>query len=474
MRVPLALFATLALFVPLLAGCTTPAPPAPPVTQGPGPPAALAFAHDIALPGPGDGEPNIAILPDGTLFVTSPAGTAEKPNAREGSAYLWRSTDRGTTWQVLRSPTVGPPPPSNPVIGSTGAFCSCDADVVTSPDGWVYYVDWWIAGFVGPGNYLVEASSDGGNTWTPNSAPIPENLLASMDREWVVAGPDGFIGLFYSFFGPTPAGSIPVPAEGLDRPSGEIEAIFSTDHGKTWTSPVAVVPASDESYQIAHPRLSPDGTLWMPYGAVQPKKDFWGDPSRIMIATSKDKGKTWNQTQVADVPNGFDNLWAVQGAVDPATGQASIVWASRVDKQTETVSISQSSDLSHWGDPVAVAPSGTNFLPWVAARNGTVTVGWYGSDFKGDPAKAPMGTSWYAMAARWDGTGTMADRFVTSRVSETPVKMGAFCPRGAACGSDRQLLDYVSLDAVADGTVYYAFAATGGSGTTVHVAHTTA
>jgi len=469
MRSFLAAVAVLAFLAPALSGCSEQAPP-PVVDNTPyiEPATAISFAKDRVLPGPGDGEPNIAILPDGTLFVTSPAGSAEKPNVREGAAYLWRSQDHGATWKVLRSPNLVPPAAGGPT--GVGAFCSCDADVVTSPDGWVYYADWWIAGFLGAGNYLVEASGDGGNTWTPNSAPIPENLVASMDREWLVAGPDGFVGLFYSFFGPDPAGTLPVPAAGLDRPGGEIEAVFSTDHGQTWTNPVAVVPAGPEAYQIAHPRMSPDGTLWMPYGSVQPKKNFWNDPSEVKIAVSHDKGATWTQTQVADVPK-RDNLWAVQGASDPGTGMASIVWAGRVDDKTMNIWMSQSMGLANWTTPVAVASTGTNFLPWVTARNGTVTVGWYGSEYQGDPAKAPGDTKWYAMASQWDGQGPAAQRFYTTPVSDTPVKTGALCPRGAACGSDRQLLDYVSLDSTADGTVYFAFASAGDA-TKVHVAHT--
>ena len=122
-------------------------------------PRRVPFALPVELPivgSIGAGEPNIAVLPDGTLFVTSPTGLQMKPNALEGAAYLWRSTDGGATWETLRGPETSP-------VG-LGAFCSCDADVIASPDGTIYFSDWW------NGNYMVEASTDGGGSWS--SAPF--------------------------------------------------------------------------------------------------------------------------------------------------------------------------------------------------------------------------------------------------------------------------------------------------------------
>jgi hypothetical protein len=39
-----------------------------------------------------------------------------------------------------------------------------------------------------------------------------------------------------------------------------------------------------------------------------------------------------------------------------------------------------------------------------------------------------------------------------------PVKVGAMCPRGAACPADRELLDYPSLAYGPDGALHVAFA----------------
>jgi hypothetical protein len=458
------------LLAAALAGCSDPDPTA----QEAVPVAAdlpMLFAPNVPLPQvQGAGEPNIARLADGTLFVTAPVGGSLKPNAAEGAAYLWRSRDGGETWDVLRSPEVAEMPENAPNPG--GGFCSCDADVVTSPDGWVYYSDWWIAGLA-PGNYLVEASADGGDTWSAQPVTIRQNIVASMDRQWLVAGEDGFVALFYSFFGSTPLISPPVPAFGLDRPGGQIEAVFSTDHGETWSDPVAVVPASDQGYQIAHPRMAPDGNVWMPYGSVSQGDDtFWRNPSEVRAVVVDRSGGILSDVKVADAPEGFDNLWAVQGATDPVTGSSYAVWAARVDDKDSVLWMARSDDLATWTEPYPVDGFGVNVLPWIDAVGGRVTAGWYGSAFRGDPTDAPSPTEWYALAARWNDTGAWppsAAAMPIAYVSNEPVKTGPMCPRGAACNGERELLDYVSMVTDGQGLSHYAFARSVDGAAFVHV-----
>ncbi|MEA3165503.1 MAG: hypothetical protein QOJ26_360 [Thermoplasmata archaeon] len=480
MRVLLAVLLVAAAF----AGCANKTAPQPQESAVVPLPVAPLFATPVAMPqAAGAGEPNIAVLPDGTLFVSAPVGGSLKPNAEEGAAYLWRSVDDGKTWTVVRSPHIGP---SDQAPQPGGAFCSCDADVTTSPDGWVYYSDWWIAGLLAGGNYMVEASSDSGETWTSTPVTIPQDLVASVDRQWLVAGEGGFLGLFYSFFSPTPAGTLPVPAAGLDRAGQAILAAFSQDHGATWSDPVAVVPAKNgDGLQIAHPFLAPNGTLMMPYGRVPNGDSFWLDPSEVRLAWSTDKGTTWSDSLVAKVPLGFDNLWAVQGAVDATTGQATVVWASRMDgvKGGEVANTSRMSiqvkQFGPLGDvgPVVVRSAGTNFLPWAAMRNGSTAVGWYGGDATGDVTVAPSDSAWYPYVAKARGGLFTEGNVTVSLVSTEPVKTGPLCPKGAACSGNRELLDYVSLVFDDGGFLHYAYATSrvdegplGGRNAYVHVA----
>lgn len=417
--------------------------PAPDVGASPAvvlpPPARLPFGEPVELPlldGFGGGEPNIAALPDGTLFATSPTGAAP-PNALEGGGYLWRSTDGGATWDMLRGPDCP----------AACAFCSCDSDVVASEDGWVYYTDWWIAGFAGPGNYLVERSSDGGETWEATPITTREALLSLVDRQWLVAGADGFVGLFYSYrlFN----AGLPLS----DLQSG-VHAVFSMDHGATWGQPVVVLAGG--AWQIAHPQMMPDGSIVMPYGLVPDANEFWRDPSVVMLAVSTDQGLTWEHREVAKAPEGFDNLWAVQAAVD-ARGAVHVAWSARVDDDHMATYVATSRDAGvTWTAPLALRSNGGNFLPWAATfGNDTVAVGWYGGDATGDPAGSKSDALWFAFVAQSTDGG---ETFVVQRVSDDPVKEGDLCPRGAACEGDRELLDYVSMVYDAQGNLHYAFA----------------
>jgi hypothetical protein len=412
-------------------------------------------------------EPNIAIAPDGTLWITAVAGSQERPNHEQGAAWLWRSRDDGTTWETLREPQRDTP--LGTVPGTRRPFGSSDADVVTSPDGYVYYSDWWnwgapvtspvglpiglpISPFARYGSYLVERSADGGTTWDTTSITTLDSF-GGIDRQWLIAGDDGWVGLFYAYFhGPNPSR----PTEATDVLSGysSIQAVYSRDHGATWSDPTSVTGPTDKGFsQIAHPRLSPDGLLWMPHGytANTPAGGYWEDPSEVRVALSDDLGTTWRDVKVTDVPEGFDNLWAVQGDV-AADGTMHVAWSARTGETMTLFHASSSDRGATWSTPHALRAEGLNFLPWVAARDETAAIAWYGSNATGDPAKAPDDTEWSLYVARLG-----ADGWNVSPVG-SPVKVGAMCPRGAACPSDRELLDYPSIAFGPDGRLHASFA----------------
>lgn len=430
----------------------------------------LRFLDAVAMDQPtGGAEPNIAVLGDGTLFIAAVAGSQERPNALEGAAWLWRSADAGATWETLRAPARDTPLGTLPM--TRRPFGSSDADVVTSPDGWVYYTDWWnwgapVAGTPRYGSYLVERSSDGGATW--ESSPVTTlDSLGGIDRQWLVAGEGGFVGLFYAYFH---------GAQNALRRAGDpfgradtvmsLQAVFSRDHGASWGEPVTVVPPiSGHAYQIAHPLPLPDGTLVLPYGDVldtSVERDDFANPAVVRVMVSEDGGATWERRTVAAVPEGFDNLWAVQGAADATgigpeeRGHPYVAWAARTGANM-TVFVSRSgNDGVTWSEPLPLRAAGLNFLPWLAARgDGTLAVGWYGGDATGKPEEAPEDAAWYAYVAESrDGGRT----FEVAKVSEEPVKTGPLCPKGAACSGNRELLDYVSLAYGPDGRLHYAFA----------------
>lgn len=437
----------------------------------------LAFTPALAMEQPtGGAEPNIAVTADGTLFITAVAGSQERPNALEGAAWLWRSQDDGATWETLRAPMRETPLGTLPQ--TRRPFGSSDADVVASADGWVYYSDWWnwgapvvvpVPGAPAPapsslplspntrhGSYLVERSDDGGATWT--SAPVTTlDTVGGIDRQWLVPGPDGYLGLFYAYFH-----GYQNTVRGLGDLYGRsdfvmsIQAVHSFDHGETWSRPTTVVePVSGRGYQIAHPYAMPDGTLVMPYGDVYPGSDFWHTRSHVRIAVSQDNGSSWAHHTVAEVPEGFDNLWAVQGAVDEA-GTIHAAWAARTGENM-TLYHSESRDVGiTWTEPLALRAEGLNFLPWVAARgDGEVAVAWYGGNSTGKPEEAPEEAEWSAYVAHRAGADAPWSLGVAS---VGPVKTGPMCPKGAACTGNREILDYPSLVFDAEGDLHVSFA----------------
>lgn len=480
----------------LLAGCATPAAEVEPMPlNAAGAAGALAFAPALAMDQPtGGAEPNIAVTADGALFITAVAGSQERPNALEGASWLWRSTDNGTTWETLRAPMRETPLGSVPQ--TRRPFGSSDADVVASEDGWVYYSDWWNWGSpvivpvpqapppapggvlpVSPnaryGSYLVERSSDGGDTW--ESVPVTTlDTVGGIDRQWLVPGNDGYLGLYYSYFH-----GVQNTLRGLGDPYGRsdgvmsIQAVHSFDHGATWSRPTTVVePVAGRGYQIAHPWAHPGGAIVMPYGDVYPGSDFWHMRSHVRLAVSIDNGSTWATHTVAEVPEGFDNLWAVQGAID-AAGTIHVAWAARTGENM-TLFHAESADLGiTWTKPLALRAEGLNFLPWVAARgDGEVAVAWYGSgrvcdpsessavacggNATGKPEEAPEDSEWFAYVAHRAGPGAAWSLGLAN--GDAPVKTGPLCPKGAACRGDRELLDYPSLVFDGAGNLHVAFA----------------
>jgi len=412
----------------------------------------LAFGPSVGMAQPSGGaEPNLAVLPDGTIFITAVAGGQDRPNALEGAAWLWRSRDGGQSWQTLREPIRDSP--FGTVSGTRRPFGSSDADVVATTDGWVYYTDWWnwgapVAGTHRVGNYLVERSRDGGETWQSAPVTIPEP--ANIDRQWLLAREGGFIGLFWSGY------NHPETLTARERSEivNDIQGVFSRNHGESWSLPVVVAPPKPNYvYLIAHPFWLPSGEMVVPYAAVF--GDYLFDPGEAAYAISADDGRTWTQHAIAPIETAFEGVWPLQGAAD-AAGRMYVAWQERRGEHIALL-VSTSNDKGRtWTSPHAIASEGVHGLPWVAAqKDGHVTVGWYGGASTGDPRQAPADAQWFAYAADSRDAGAT---WTIAKVSDEPVKVGPFCLHGAACASDRELLDYVSVTFGPDERLHYAFA----------------
>lgn len=449
----------------MFAGCVAPSASVDPSSAIARPPLLDALAMDQESDG---GEPTIAVLDERTIFVTAKAGNQDEPSIAEGASWLWRSTDGGASWETLREPTRAVP--TTPVTREP--VRATDPDVVVSPDGWVYYLDWWIArtpwqrGPIPqpvpvPGravtNFVVEASADAGETWrsTPITIPMLEGM--AVDRPWLVAGPDGYVAIFY--WAGTASLSVPggVASVPLNEASG-IHVVVSSDHGETWSAPTEAVADTDErGLVIARPSMLPSGRLILPFGVIlySGTGDWLADPGEARVAWSDDRGATWTETKIADVPGGFEQIWPLQGAVAP-DGRAYVAWGERRgDALSLWISASDDGAIT-WSAPVLAADAGANILPWVAAMSDRrVAVGYYHADLVGKPRGNE--TTWYAeLAESHDGGAT----FATMRVAQ-PAKVGIICPEGTRCEEDRvsnrELQDYVGLAYGPDGALHFSY-----------------
>lgn len=502
----------------------------------------LSFDDPVQLPHDRNAaEPNLAVRPDGTLFVTAPYGCQEKPNAVEGASWLWRSTDDGENWTKLREPAENTIVDEAdeilldplPLVNGSDAegfepFCTGDADVVAAPSGWVHYSDWWIplagalvgdtwAAAVRGGNFLVESSPTGADPWakspitvvpgrpvlfanSQNSQLRPFFELVSdtrenvsdafpgsvpttsfVDRQWLVAGEEGFVGLFYSRFVP----EAPMPGAGETAWDHRIEAVYSFDYGATWTSPVIVVDEGPDDFsQISKPVMLPDGRIAMAYAHLDLNETPIAREVRLALSASPISTPTigitpldavrrsaeatadrvvglvnWTHETVTTVQGCFCQIWAVQTAADDES-RVYAGWSQQTSASSSTLGVYAAQRFTNgtWTNPKPVRTTDQNVLPWIDAHgNGQVAVGWYGSNTTAWPEFAGDETGWfpYAAHAHW---GDSKPSFDPTRIDDRPAKVGRLCDNGAACHQDRELLDYLSVEFGPNGCLNAAYA----------------
>jgi len=173
------------------------------------------------------------------------------------------------------------------------------------------------------------------------------------------------------------------------------------------------------------------------YAAGEPgiQKATSTDFNHVYVSRSTDLGKSWTATQVFAAPlfTALNNIFP-SVAVDPADGTLYAVWSDAL-----TVALSKSTDQgATWSAPVTVsgAPNNTVVFPWVAARNGTVDVVFYGTPAasKDDPSAV-----WNVFLSQSTDKGA---HFAQVQVSQKPNHVGVICTNGTGCArGTRNLLD---------------------------------
>ena len=285
-------------------------------------------------------EPMVVEHPNGTLFVTG-FGRVGDP---EVPPQLWKSSDRGTTWERVNVGT-----------SEEGAAGNSDPDLAVAPDGTLYFINLGVVKPKDPirGHHIaVGASSDMGANWTWTR--LSEGL--EEDRPWIGVAPDGKAHAIWN-----------------DNRGGVSHAV-STDRGKTWIHHDRIHPVGGSS----HLAVGPNGEV-----AVRIIPLSWGgyqfDEGVELIAVSTDGGNTWqkyvppgNRFWIADWPapeartpetKHIDRwaetiAWDAAGALYYLWSEEQVLWLGRSLDQGKT-----------WKSWPVVQDEVAMFYPYLVARD---------------------------------------------------------------------------------------------------------
>lgn len=447
MASPKAILASLLVVALLAAGCTQPKMAETTATTSATTAAAnmttpalgTLKAAPTVLVGPSGGgaEPNIAVAPDGALYISSPLS-------------FWRSSDGGKTWVAT---------------AARGAEGGSDGDIAVGPDGTLF----WLGLFGKSGRAVpFQASRDGGESF---SSAVDVSATTGADREWIDADAAGHI--YTTWRGS--AGGQPV-----------LEFRASFDGGKTW-EPKTVVGADGDEGPVSHDAA---GRLYI--ADVDQAATAGLAQANVYVYTSADQGKTWKGSLVTTMPrtspvepNGYASDFPVV-AVD-GNGTAYLVFSAdatglpagqappeEAARYGTYLSVSRDHG-GNWTAPRLISdPSKDARFPWVAAgAAGRVAIVWYESVVGVPGEMLPDEWNvrlWESLSA--DGAQPMS---ATVILTETPNHVGAVCTSGTGCAAaDRSLLDFFEVAISPAGQPLIAYSASvAGTGVGVAVQQTT-
>jgi len=429
MRTPLLLSLLVGALV--LAGCSSSPPPGPSSSPGvaaprPLPPALLAAPKALpdVLLGRGAGEPNIAVAPDGTIYVTP-------------IDHVYRSTDGGKTFTDL---------------GTTKTDGHGDGDIAVSADGTVHWLG--LFGKVG-GAIPYQRSTDRGDTWSTaidlSSPSFKADSGTGSDREWIDTTPDGWV----------------YTAWRDSSHSGSIAFRASDDDGRTWHKLVTVSPDHLTGPVVHGPAL---GTAYIPFtvydsaGADSPLVGGFPSTYHLELAATADHGATWTIHPVlrpdqAAAMSPLDEGTAIfpVAAVDDA-GTIYLAWATPQPTEGQQlpravsrfgVYLTHSADGgATWADPVLVSdPAKVALEPFLAAgAPGHLAIVWYENTL-GNPSDNVPDLWNVKLWESGDADLGAAAHHQLVQLNGEPSHIGSVCTVGGLClaGGDRSLLDYFEV-----------------------------
>jgi len=405
----------------------------------------------------------MSFAPDGTLYVSTiafnPDPNYPDPFNTNGSAvYVSKSTDGGYTWSAPTTIINDP----NPDVAPNGdpELVFNDKDTVTADPtrpGFAYVVwdrtveDLATGAFTGPAYFSM--TTDGGRTWsTPEAIYTPPVGAQTLDNQIVVL-PDGTLVDMFS--------------EGT-LAGGSVDVIRSTDHGRTWSAPIAITPSVDPvpivdpdtgaAVRSANviPDIAVDPRTGALYVVTQQLYDLPNGPldPGINLFTSTDGGRTWSApVRVNQTPTNIPA--ADQQAFDPMVAVAAdgTVAVSYDDFRNNTPAPGALTDrwivfyrpCGFWAPPGGV----TNPANWGGEQRLTTSSWSRPRTSRGRPSPAtssgttrawPPRATGSSRSSPWPGPTDRGPRALTSTGPIRPMRVTRWAPR-------RRLAEYQSFNA---------------------------
>lgn len=166
-------------------------------------------------------------------IICSPIGSCSY-TAGDVNAVIQKSTDGGRTWRQIT--------PMGPGFPQNGGY---DASVQVQPNGridaliWGHHITNPITYTLRPGHEYFTSSTDGGTTWTAPVEVDPGAGSIALTTWWI----DGDLGM-------DAAGNLYATWDTQTR-AGDIGWLaYSTDHGRSWSSPRRVTADRDNATHI--------------------------------------------------------------------------------------------------------------------------------------------------------------------------------------------------------------------------------
>jgi len=267
-----------------------------------------------------------------------------------------------------------------------------------------------------------------------------------------------------------------------------IQVSSSHDGGATWSAPVAVnpssafVPGGITAYSSgSNPQVNRHGELFIAYESAVCQSlacDQPTDHDAVIIATSKDGGRTFTNKEVAydfDFPfnpdTGRDTLTGEnfrinsfpQLTIDPVTDALYATWSDDRDGQYDStgasiktngdVFIIASQDGRHWSQTYSVGTDADEVYPAIAAYGGQVAVSFYTRVY--DPNGIGLDVAYVSGEA--EDLGRLGHRRVHRVTSQTSNPQIQFLAVGAVTGTVLQgvfIGDYTAVALGSDGVLH--------------------